>query len=274
MNPNEEKEFKEYLKDNTPDLWAKIDSNLPAGMYTKNSLDTKSTSQKEKESQTENDNTDDIDSPSLKKVVKFKRRKIYAISTALAACLIFASLTVISKQGIYNSPRLEMNKSTSSVKDVDNKDSLIDSNDSIANNSINSNEAYSDTEPNAVDEHTIDPSTDKKNQDSIVNKDTYSNDGVLDYESIKNLLTVRISVNKSHNTDAGLVYEGTVVYTSSKTIKRQQTIYISLRNLTRHDLKHTYVKDELFHVEIQDDKYVSTLEKPYIATKMINSTMK
>ena len=37
MNNNEEKNFKEYAKESTPDLWNKIENGLPEGMYTKDS---------------------------------------------------------------------------------------------------------------------------------------------------------------------------------------------------------------------------------------------
>ena len=37
MNKNEENNYKEYAKETTPDLWNRIDSNLPEGMYTKDS---------------------------------------------------------------------------------------------------------------------------------------------------------------------------------------------------------------------------------------------
>lgn len=270
MNPNEEKNFKEYLKDNTPDLWAKIDSQLPSGMYTKNSLDT-TTKDDISNKSTENKDTpeEEQDSPSSDKIVKFKPRKIYKISAILAACLVLVSLGIYSYHlnghGIKQESNMFAKDNISSVADTD------DTNSSSDKKSWNNNSNYDyNFENNAVTNESANDSTLESDMDNIdSSKDNSPLSTVAPTATTDRIINIQISVKKLHTTDIGLVYEGIILHTNSGSLQPKQTVYVSLRNLTKHDLRHTYEPNETFKVTIATDSYVSSVNNPLFATEMI-----
>ena len=292
MNHNEENNFKEYLKDTTPNLWAKIDSKLPSGMYTKDSsnntldnnisnqtLNNKSVSEQNNDTKDSSDTLSDaeLDEPSSNKVVKFKPRRIYKVAAILAACMIFAVLAMYEYSG--NGPsnftsRSELAKDStndyvSNIKgDHDNKDNSLSEDSSNIDNSTNSN-TYDSIVENEIDSNentepeTNNDSTNNATKDSVEDKASPSATiAPKENASADTIIKVNVLYLHSENEDIGLIYKGIVIDTNSSTINKQQTVYVSLRNLSRHDLRHTYKIGETFTISINDDSYTSTLKKP------------
>lgn len=230
MKNNEESNYKEYAKESTPDLWDRIDSNLPEEMFTKDSSS---------------------------KITKFKRRKIYTISTILAASLILVTLTAVQK----SSNRLQQYSSENSSYDaIANNKNVTDSINSIGepessnSNSVNSNK---NSEEDNNSPYTL-------NDNAITSNETLDSKE----EQIPDM-TITLTVTKHHTTDIGLVYEGIVTSTTSKNIAIKDTVYVTLRQLTRHELRHTYEPKESFTITVTDDRFTSSANKPYYATSLI-----
>ena len=248
MNNNEEKKFKEYAKESTPDLWDKIEKGLPEGMYTKDSSN---------EDNTISDNNTDKKS---NKVVKFPKRKIYTIASVLAACLVILAIPFITNSN--NNAKKSINSSAS--------DSL-NSNKSIVNNNQESqlnDSSYAYSADNSMNDN----SSDNVTSNGITSDNEPSStatDNTKSQEETTMNPTITLKVTKHHTTDIGLVYEGVIVDTTSTTIKKDDTVYVTLRKLTRHDLLHTYEPNEEFTISLYDDTFTSSPSSPYYALKKI-----
>ena len=261
MNKNEENNYKEYAKETTPDLWNRIDSNLPEGMYTKDSsLEENNT--KEKDNAQTNE-TIETTSSKKGKIIKFPTRKIYTFAGLIAACLFIVCIPLI-----INSTKNRVSKENATFNTV-NKDS-IDSNNimsnenaitdnSIAdnNNDNNKNNASNETE-NSIPGITNDNADNEQtNKDNTYNKED---------DNMHPIITLKVT--KHHTTDIGLVYECVIISTSSKSIKPKDTVFVTLRKLSRHDLLHTYKPGEEFTISLYDDTFSSSSNNPYYAYKM------
>lgn len=254
MNNNEEKEFKEYAKDSTPDLWDKIEANLPEGMYTKDSSSDNNITSK--------DNTDSDNNINKKanKVVKFPTRKVYTFAGIVAACLVILSIPLITDSS-NNAKKSAGNSATNS----------IDSNKSIVNNNQESqlnDSSYAYSADNSMNDN----SSDNVTSNGITSDNEPSStatDNTKSQEETTMNPTITLKVTKHHTTDIGLVYEGVIVDTTSTTIKKDDTVYVTLRKLTRHDLLHTYEPNEEFTISLYDDTFTSSPSSPYYALKKI-----
>lgn len=248
MNNNEEKNFKEYAKESTPDLWDKIEKGLPEGMYTKDSST---------EDNTTSDNNTDKNS---NKIVKFPTRKIYTIAGIIAACLVILAIPLITNPNnkAKNSNNFSAVDSINSNKSIANNEQESQLNDSSfaysANDSIND-----DASDNAVNNGIT---SDNKPENNAT-------DNTKSQEETTMNPTITLKVTKHHTTDIGLVYEGVIIDTTSKTIKKDDTVYVTLRKLTRHDLLHTYEPNEEFTISLYDDTFTSSPSSPYYALKKI-----
>lgn len=248
MNNNEENNFKEYAKESTPDLWNKIEEGLPNGMYTKDSSN---------EDNTTSDNTKD---KKTNKVIKFPTRKIYTIAGIVAACLVILAIPLFTNSN--NDTKKSINFSAS--------DSL-DSNKSIANNEQESQLNDSSFAYSANDSINDDASDNAVNNGITSDNKPENNatDNTKSQEETTMNPTITLKVTKHHTTDIGLVYEGVIIDTTSKTIKKDDTVYVTLRKLTRHDLLHTYEPNEEFTISLYDDTFTSSPSSPYYALKKI-----
>lgn len=248
MNNNEEKNFKEYAKESTPDLWNKIENGLPEGMYTKDSSN---------EDNTTSDNNTDKKS---NKVVKFPKRKIYTIASVVATFLVILAIPFITNSN--NNAKQSINSSAG--------DSL-NSNKSIVNNNQESqlnDSSYAYSADNSINDN----SSDNVTSNGITSDNEPSStatDNTKSQEETTMNPTITLKVTKHHTTDIGLVYEGVIIDTTSKTIKKDDTVYVTLRKLTRHDLLHTYEPNEEFTISLYDDTFTSSPSSPYYALKKI-----
>ena len=252
MNNNEEKNFKEYAKESTPDLWNKIENGLPEGMYTKDSSNEDNT--------TSDNNTDNNTDKKSNKVVKLPKRKIYTIASIVAACLVILAIPFITNSN--NNAKKSINSSAS--------DSL-NSNKSIVNNNQESqlnDSSYAYSADNSINDN----SSDNVTSNGITSDNEPSStatDNTKSQEGTTMNPTITLKVTKHHTTDIGLVYEGVIIDTTSKTIKKDDTVYVTLRKLTRHDLLHTYEPNEEFTISLYDDTFTSSPSSPYYALKKI-----
>ena len=248
MNNNEEKNFKEYAKESTPDLWNKIENVLPEGMYTKDSSN---------EDNTTSDNNTDKKS---NKVVKFPKRKIYTIASVVAAFLVILAIPFITNSN--NNAKKSINSSAG--------DSL-NSNKSIVNNNQESqlnDSSYAYSADNSINDNSSDNVTNNGITSDNEPSSTATDNTKSQEETTMNP-TITLKVTKHHTTDIGLVYEGVIIDTTSKTIKKDDTVYVTLRKLTRHDLLHTYEPNEEFTISLYDDTFTSSPSSPYYALKKI-----
>lgn len=248
MNNNEENNFKEYAKESTPDLWNKIEEGLPNGMYTKDSSN---------EDNTTSDNTKD---KKTNKVIKFPTRKIYTIAGIVAACLVILAIP------LFTNPNNKA-KNSNNFSAVDS----INSNKSIANNEQESQLNDSSFAYSANDSINDDASDNAVNNgiNSDNKPENNATDNTKSQEETTMNPTITLKVTKHHTTDIGLVYEGVIIDTTSKTIKKDDTVYVTLRKLTRHDLLHTYEPNEEFTISLYDDTFTSSPSSPYYALKKI-----
>ena len=252
MNNNEEKNFKEYAKESTPDLWNKIEEELLNGMYTKDSSNEDNT--------TSDNNTDNNTDKKSNKVVKLPKRKIYTIASIVAACLVILAIPFITNSN--NNAKKSINSSAS--------DSL-NSNKSIVNNNQES-QLNDSTYAYSADNSINDNSSDNVTSNGITSDNEPSStatDNTKSQEGTTMNPTITLKVTKHHTTDIGLVYEGVIIDTTSKTIKKDDTVYVTLRKLTRHDLLHTYEPNEEFTISLYDDTFTSSPSSPYYALKKI-----
>lgn len=241
MNNNEENNYKEYAKETTPDLWSKIEDNLPDGMYTKDSSSENQTPKNEN------------------KIVKFPKRKIYTIAGIVAACLVILTIPYITA----SNTNVMKSSNNSRVDSIDSNYSLADNDQEISNSSnIDSNtskNSITDDSSNNINDNTT------SNNESPENAVNNSNP----QEETDMNPTITLKVTKHHTTDIGLVYEGIIIDTSSSTINKDDTVYVTLRKLTRHDLLHTYEPNEKFTISLYDDTFTSSPSNPYYALKKI-----
>ena len=265
MNKQEENNYKEYAKETTPDLWDRINNNLPDGMYTKDSsIDNQS------EDTTTNNKTNVIhtyinqkeeDSDSSNKVTKFPSRKIYTIAGILAACLVIVAIPFIYN-GNNKAKTSNYNQEFSVKKDTANDDSsqhgISDFNDSndITNDTSNAITDNSDAKDNI------------NSNEATTEEPTTNNSDQKEDQTMHPIITLKVT--KHHTTDIGLVYEGIITSTTSTNIKVDDSVYVTLRKLSRHDLFHTYEPGESFTISLYDDTFASSTEKPYYAYKMEN----
>lgn len=260
MNKNEESNYKEYAKETTPDLWNRIDNNLPEGMYTKDSSIGENNT-KEKDNVQTNETTNSKEG----KVIKFPTKKIYTFAGLIASCLIIVCIPLI-----FNSTKNRVSNKDAKFNAV-NKDSIDSNNDNITsnenaitdnsmannNNDNNKNNISNETE-NAIPGITNDDAdNEQSNKDNTYNKED---------DNMHPIITLKVT--KHHTTDIGLVYEGIITSTSSKNIQPNDTAFVTLRKLSRHDLFHTYEPGEEFTISLYDDTFTSSSDNPYYAYKM------
>lgn len=247
MNNNEENNFKEYAKESTPDLWDKIEEGLPNGMYTKDSSN---------EDNTTSDNTKD---KKTNKVIKFPTRKIYTIAGIVAACLVILAIPLFTNSN--NDTKKSINFSASDS--LDSNKSIVSSEEKSQNNDdTNAYSAYDGIDKNSTDNVTNNITSENEPENN-------KNDNTKLQEGTTMNPTITLKVTKHHTTDIGLVYEGVIIDTTSKTIKKDDTVYVTLRKLTRHDLLHTYEPNEEFTISLYDDTFTSSPSSPYYALKKI-----
>lgn len=242
MNNNEEKEFKEYAKETTPDLWDKIEANLPEEMYTKDSsLDANTT---------KNNN----------KVVKFPTRKVFTIAGIVAACLVILTIPYITD----STRQAKQTRNNFNLDSINSEQSFVSENQE--SQSKNATNAYASKEN--INENSDDSITDNAITSDNESSNSATDNKNLQEEAIMNP-TITLKVTKHHTTDIGLVYEGIIIDTTSTLIKKDDTVYVTLRKLTRHDLLHTYEPNEEFTISLYDDTFTSSPSAPYYALKKI-----
>ena len=241
MSKFEEKKYKQSLLEDTPDLWEQIDSKLD-GIYQSDS--------KPDMDMTPNNNSN---------IAKKKRHiNIYKVSGLIAACigLILIPLSISLENGGKNMSTVNKDSTSSEYANNDSiTNNVMDGIDSI--DSIDSNSSTDDIKGIAPEEFAAD-----------IDKDSPSNEGNATVTKACINFVVKGTV---HTPDIGLIYYGTVNTTNTDKIPTNSTVYVSLRNLSRTELRNQHKIGSAIKVTINDFSYTSSETKPYYASSIIKN---
>ena len=297
MSKFEEKKYKQTLTDDTPDLWAKIDSKLDDSLFTTDSAP--NMDMKPKKSNL---------SPKKKTL---KPSKVYKIAGIIAACLAIIIIPIAIKTSSKQNEALTKDAAIDSILSNaigdNNSTNKEESFDSINGQDENSEQVF-DTSNGAVTsdnisgenthigDHTskeyanIDDKTTKKpqsqntsegqiklpsNEDKDSSNDSSSSGGGVFIpkgeggEHLKNG-QIHYRIDSIHNDPKlGLIYKGTATASKDSTIAPECIFYLSLKELSKTDLGKKLNVGDKITISLKDTSYAACLDNPYYATSII-----
>lgn len=239
MSKIEEKKYKQSLLEDTPDLWEQIDSKID-GIY-------------ETDSNPDMDMTPRASSNTARTKRHFSVYKVAGLIAAVVALVVIPlSINYNNGDRLMKSAKKE-NSTNNYAFDDSVTDNAINSIDSITSNNNSQTDSVNNIAP---EENATDANKNSTNKGNISNTEACIN------------FIVKGTV---HTPDIGLIYYGTVDTTNTDKILTKSTVYVSLRNLSRTELRNQHEIGSAIKVTINDFSYTSSETKPYYATSIIKN---